>query len=92
MEIEARQTPHILIFVYEAGLNLAKTLRQGRNVIGKRATDDVPGQRGANITMCAAISSDGLLLHKPLIGPPSVSFHSWVTSMEGLCQVRKGLL
>ena len=28
------------------------------------------------------ISSDGLLLHKPLIGP-SVSLHSWVTSMEG---------
>ena len=37
--------------------------------MGKRATVDVPGQRGANITMCAAISSDGFLLHKPLIGP-----------------------
>jgi hypothetical protein len=30
---------------------------------------DVPSQRGANITMCAAISSDRFLLHKPLIGP-----------------------
>ena len=69
MEIEARQTPHIFIFVDEAGFNLAKTRRRGRNVIGKRATVDVPGQKGANITRCAAISSDGLLLHKLLIGP-----------------------
>jgi hypothetical protein len=30
---------------------------------------DVPGQRGDNITMYAAISSDGWLLHKPVIGP-----------------------
>jgi hypothetical protein len=51
MEIEARQTPHIFIFVDEAGFKLAKTRRRGRNVIGKRATVDVPGQRGANITM-----------------------------------------
>lgn len=49
--------------------NLAKTRRRGRKVIGQRATVNVPGQRGANITMCAALSSDGLLLHKPLIGP-----------------------
>jgi hypothetical protein len=55
--------------VNEAGFNLAKTQRRGRNVIRKRATVDVQGQRGANITMCAAISSDGFLLHKPLIGP-----------------------
>ncbi|KAL4008589.1 hypothetical protein ACER0C_002441 [Sarotherodon galilaeus] len=69
MEIEGRQTHHIFIFVDEAGFNLAKARRRGRNVIGKRATVNVPGQRGANITMCAAISTDGLLLHRPLIGP-----------------------
>jgi hypothetical protein len=68
MEIEARQTPHVFIFVDEAGFNLAKTRWRGRNVIGKRASVDVLGQRGSNITMCAAISSDGWLLHKPLIG------------------------
>lgn len=62
MEIEGRQTPHIFIFVDEAGFNLAKTRRRGRNVIGKRATVIVPSQRGANITMCAAISTDGMLL------------------------------
>ncbi|CAM4539338.1 unnamed protein product [Leuciscus chuanchicus] len=60
MEIEGRQTPHIFIFVDEAGFNLAKTRRQGRNGIGKRATVDVPGQRGASITMCAAISTVGV--------------------------------
>ncbi|KAI7799111.1 hypothetical protein IRJ41_018416, partial [Triplophysa rosa] len=69
MEMEASRTPHTFIFVDEAGFNLAKTRRGGRNVIGQRATVDVPGQRGANITMCAALSNDGLLLHKPLIGP-----------------------
>ena len=69
MEIEARQTPNIFIFVDEAGFNLAKTRQRGRNVIGKRTTVDVPGQRGDNITMCAPISSDGWLLHKLLIGP-----------------------
>ena len=67
METEARQTEHTFIFVDEAGLNLAKTRRRGRNVIGQRV--DVPGQRGVNITTCAALSKDGLLLHKPLIGP-----------------------
>ena len=69
MELEANQTLHEFIYVDEAGFNLAKTLRRGRNVIGKRATVDVPGQRGANITMCAAISSAGLVLQKSQIGP-----------------------
>ena len=55
MELEARQTPHTFMYVDEAGFNLAKTRRRGRNIIGQRATVDVPGLRGANITMCAAI-------------------------------------
>ncbi|XP_070402546.1 uncharacterized protein [Nothobranchius furzeri] len=69
MEIEGMQTHHIFIYVDEAGFNLAKTRRRGRNVIGKRATVNVPGQRGSNITMCAAISTDRLLLHRPVVGP-----------------------
>ncbi len=43
-------------FVDEAGFNLTKTRRRGRNIIGHRAIINVPGQRGGNITMCAAIS------------------------------------
>ncbi len=66
--MEARQLPHIFIFVEEVGFNLTKTPRRGRNVTGQRATVDVPGQGEANITMCAALSSDGLLLYKPLTG------------------------
>lgn len=38
------------------------------NLIGL-ATITVPGQRGANITMCAAIYNDGVLCHIPTIGP-----------------------
>ncbi|KAI2644808.1 Variable charge X-linked protein 3B [Labeo rohita] len=56
-------------FEAEAGFNLCKVRRCGRNIIGQRATVTVPGQRGANITMCAAISNDGVLCHIPTIGP-----------------------
>ncbi len=69
MELEANQVPHEMIYVDEAGFNLAKRRQRGRNIIGKRATVTVPGQRGANITMCAAISINGALLNKCVIGP-----------------------
>ncbi|KAM8747389.1 uncharacterized protein AB9X84_015425 [Acanthopagrus schlegelii] len=69
MELEANQAPHEFIYLDEVGFNLAKRRRRGRNVIGQRATADVPGQRGANITMCAAISNAGLLLHRCQVGP-----------------------
>ncbi|KAI2643760.1 hypothetical protein ROHU_027153 [Labeo rohita] len=52
-----------------SSFNLSKVRRRGRNLIGYRATITVPGQRGANITMCAAISNDGVLCHIPAIGP-----------------------
>lgn len=53
--------PHEFIFVDEAGFNLTKRRRRGRNIIGQRAIVDVPGQRGGNISLCAAMSSRGLL-------------------------------
>ncbi len=53
----------------EAGFNLAKTRRQGLNVIGQRAVVNVPGQRGGNITLCAAISVQGVLHHHATLGP-----------------------
>ncbi|KAK0131197.1 hypothetical protein N1851_034102 [Merluccius polli] len=68
MELEA-EGPHTFIFVDEAGFNLTKVRRRGRNIIGHRATVTAPGQRGANITMCAAISNDGVLCHIPTVGP-----------------------
>ncbi|KAK0131121.1 hypothetical protein N1851_034196 [Merluccius polli] len=69
MALEENETPHILVFVDEAGFNLAKGRRRGRNIIGHRATVDVPGQRGGNITMCAAISENGVATHIPSLGP-----------------------
>ena len=69
MELEASEPTHNFIYVDEAGLNLTKHRRRGRNIICHRATVDVPGQRGGNITMGAAISENGVLTHIPLIGP-----------------------
>ncbi|XP_060756558.1 uncharacterized protein LOC132867586 [Neoarius graeffei] len=69
MALEGIETPHLLVFVDEAGFNLAKCRRRGRNIIGQRATVDVPGQRGGNITMCAAISDNGVATHIASLGP-----------------------
>ena len=69
MELEASEPLHCFIYMDEAGFNLTKRRRPGRNIIGHRATVDVPGQRGGNITMCAAISVNGVLTHIPMIGP-----------------------
>ncbi len=61
MELDADDDHHKFIYLDEAGFNLAKTRRRGWNLIYQRATIQVPGQRGANITMCAAISEDGVV-------------------------------
>ncbi|XP_026021367.1 uncharacterized protein LOC113021121 isoform X2 [Astatotilapia calliptera] len=68
LELEAREPLHMFVYLDEAGFNLAKGRRRGRNHIGERATIDVPGQRGGNITMCAAISENGVHTHIPRIG------------------------
>ncbi len=62
MELEGHETTHILVFVDEAGFNLSKGRRRGRNLTGHRIT----GQRGANITTCAAISENGEHKYPPL--------------------------
>ncbi|RXN14312.1 interleukin-1 receptor accessory -like 1-A isoform X3 [Labeo rohita] len=46
MELEADVMGHEQVFVDEAGFNLTKTRRRGRNIIGHRAIINVPGQRG----------------------------------------------
>ncbi|KAL7867497.1 hypothetical protein SRHO_G00088810 [Serrasalmus rhombeus] len=65
MELESSEQPHRFLYVDEAGFNLTKGRRRGRNITGHRATVDVPGQRGGNITMCAATSELGVLTHIP---------------------------
>lgn len=69
MELEADAMGHEQLFVDEAGFNLTKTRRRGRNIIGHRAIINVPGQRGGNITMCAAISQNGVVHHHATLGP-----------------------
>ncbi|XP_027132846.1 uncharacterized protein LOC113747943 [Larimichthys crocea] len=69
MALEADAMGHELVFVDEAGFNLSKTRRRGRNIIGHRAIINVPGQRGGNITMCAAISQNGVVHHHATLGP-----------------------
>ncbi|XP_051519617.1 uncharacterized protein LOC127420984 [Myxocyprinus asiaticus] len=69
MELETEGAHHKFIYVDEAGFNLCKVRRRGRNIIGQRATVTVPGQRGTNIITCAAISNDGVLCHIPTIDP-----------------------
>ncbi|XP_053371948.1 uncharacterized protein LOC128545563 isoform X2 [Clarias gariepinus] len=69
MELEADAMGHELIYVDEAGFNLTKTRRRGRNLIGQRAIINVPGQRGGNITMCAAMSQNGVVHHHAILGP-----------------------
>eukprot|EP00063_Salmo_salar_P061727 XP_014036562.1 PREDICTED: uncharacterized protein LOC106590264 [Salmo salar] len=69
MELEADAMHHELIYVDEAGFNLAKTRGRGKNIIGHLAIINVPGQRGGNITMCAAISQNGVLHHHAILGP-----------------------
>ncbi len=69
MELEGHETTHILVFVDGAGLNLSKDWRCGHNLIGHQTTTDTPAQRGANITMCAAISENGVNTHIAHIGP-----------------------
>ncbi|XP_047676533.1 uncharacterized protein LOC113637723 [Tachysurus fulvidraco] len=64
LEMDAHAIPHEFIFIDKTGFYLAKSRRRGRNVIGHRAIIDVPGQRGGNITMCAAISSMHGVLHR----------------------------
>ena len=69
MELEASEPTHNFIYVDEAGFNLTKHRRRGRNIIGYRATVHVPGQRDGNIAIGAAISENGVLTLIPIIGP-----------------------
>lgn len=60
---------HKCFYEDEACFNLCKVWRCVRNIVGQKAAVTVPGQRGTNITMCAAISNDGVLCPIPTVGP-----------------------
>ncbi|XP_016370024.1 uncharacterized protein LOC107709879 [Sinocyclocheilus rhinocerous] len=69
LQMDAEEILHEFIYIDEAGFNLTKARRRGRNIIGHRAIINVPGQRGGNITLCAAISQHGVLLRHAKMGP-----------------------
>ena len=61
-------TEHTVQYVFQNALCYTGKVVT-RNRIGQRATTDVPGQHGGNVTMCAAILDNGVLTHIPLLGP-----------------------
>ncbi|KAI2649093.1 Insertion element IS630 uncharacterized 39 kDa protein [Labeo rohita] len=69
LRMDGEEIQHEFIYVDEAGFNLTRTRRRGRNVIGHRAIVNVPGQRGGNITLCAAITQNGVLHRHAHMGP-----------------------
>jgi hypothetical protein len=69
MELEADAVHHELIYMDEAGFNLAKTRGRGRNIIRHCAIINIPGQSVGNRTMCEAISQNGILHHHAILGP-----------------------
>lgn len=74
-ETEVRQTAHTFIFVDEAGIQPGKHMPHGKKCDWTESSHRCPGQRGANITMRAALSNDGLILHKQLIAPYNRGAH-----------------
>ena len=48
------------VFIDEMGSNLAMTRRFGRAAPGQRIVDQVPGQRGGNVSTIGAIGIDGI--------------------------------
>ncbi|KAM4595668.1 uncharacterized protein V3H82_003053 isoform 1-T2 [Fundulus diaphanus] len=69
LQMDGEEIQHEFIYVDEAGFNLTRTRRTGRNIIGHRAIVNVPGQRGGNITLCAAITQNGVLHRHAHMGP-----------------------
>lgn len=77
--MDSMERPHEYISVDEAGFNLPKTRRRGWNIIGQRAIVEVPGQRGGNVTLCAAISP-------PIAYGCTISDRYGAAISNGVCQ------
>ena len=52
------------VFVDEFGTNISMRAERGRFLVGRRAIHVVRSIRSLNISVCAALSTDGILLHK----------------------------
>ncbi|XP_059398988.1 C-type lectin domain family 10 member A [Carassius carassius] len=69
MELEAEGAHHKFIFVDEAGFNLCRVRRRGRNINGQRATVTVPAQPRIMIQFLPANS--------PFLNPIEEFFSAW---------------
>jgi transposase len=83
-----------LVFVDEAGVNLAMSRRFARSLKGTRAYGDRPDGRGKNVTMIGGVSLQGVVAALTFQGgTDSLAFQTYVTEVlvpnlwEGACVV-----
>jgi transposase len=83
-----------LVFVDEAGVNLAMSRRYARSLQGTRAYGDRPDARGKNVTMIGGVSLQGFIASLTFQGgTDALAFQTYVTEVlvpnlwEGACVV-----
>lgn len=83
-----------LVFVDEAGVNLAMSRRYARSLKGTRAYGDRPDGRGKNVTMIGAVSLQGFVASLTFQGgTDSLAFQTYITEVlvpslwKGACVV-----
>lgn len=62
-----------LVFIDEAGVNIAMTRRFARSLQGSRAYGDCPDGRGKNVTMIEAMSTEGIIAAMTFTGGTNAS-------------------
>jgi hypothetical protein len=71
-----------LVFVDEAGLNLSMSRIFGRAVDGERAIGNIPGTKGGNVSLIAALNLDGLIAAMTVPGSTNTEvFLTYVTQV-----------
>ncbi len=71
-----------LVFIDEAGVNIAMTRLFARSPQGSRAYGDRPDGRGKNVTMIGAMSTEGIIAAMTFTGGTNASaFQTYVTQV-----------
>ncbi|MBP5978046.1 IS630 family transposase [Brasilonema sp. CT11] len=71
-----------LVFIDEAGVNIAMTRAFARSQKGSRAYGDRPDGRGKNVTMIGAMSTEGIIAAMTFTGGTNASaFETYVTQV-----------
>jgi transposase len=77
-----------MVWIDESGFNLHIRRRFGRNVIGERATVEVPNSRGGNLTLILAIGLEGVLHYHLIWG--SCNTEVFINFLDHLTNVLEG--